>query len=141
MAEKPDPTAMLNLSARVLGAAQFSGTGRLEVSGGALGTPQAAGTGRLELSAGDTARAIEGAMVLVAGHATITAEGVVSAPGPLAQASTYLDSLPVSSLLLIYAWLQASVLAAVQDPDRFLSSVIVTLPFLALVVRAINRRR
>lgn len=126
MAEQPRPAigaaAALNLAGRLAGPPTFSGEGTLSA-----GSP-------MQIHASGHASII--------GTATISAAGVVSSTQPVGvQASTFLSDLSPGQLMTVYVYLQTNMVIGLQDPEVLMYSVVLTLPFLALVVRAINQRR
>jgi hypothetical protein len=119
--------ASLNLAAALTGPPMLSGVGTLT-----LGTlPRV--TGSISGTVGITAS--------VSGTVGIIATGDVVATGPATAAWDFLSGLPPMQLMELYAFLQTNMVVALQDPEHLMYSVLFTLPFLALVLRAINQRR
>ncbi|GAA4760191.1 hypothetical protein GCM10023350_53030 [Nocardioides endophyticus] len=124
MTEQPHPpigaAAYLNLATRMFGPG-FSGEGTLSV----IASTQIHGSDHASITE----------------TATISAAGVVASKPVGAQVWTFLARLSPGQLLAVYVYLQANSVVGLQDPEALMYSVLLTLPFVALVVRAINQRR
>lgn len=125
---------MLTLAARLAALPTHgSASGQTMWTGTAHGHAGFAGEGALSASVSIVATGEVASLEITAPPGTLTiSDGTVWA---------YLLSLPPEKLLVIYGWLLPTALVGLQDPKTFTYAVIVTLPFLALVIRAINQRR
>lgn len=76
----------------------------------------------------------------LAGVAVVTADAIVTHPGPLSAAWEFLLNLPTPGVLALFGYLVQEVHQVLADPDTALVSLLVSLPILALIVRRLNMR-